>query len=84
MLTDFPPQVEALCEHGVLPYVGPPFAMAAPGFECECCHVFTFYIDSTASVIHADGTHESWGRTWTPKNRCGPCGGTYVKWRTNA
>lgn len=63
------------CEHGVSRgdgrYVG---TYNAPFSECGCCGTMFPYIDSASF-----GMNEVKSRTWTPKDRCGACGGQYIE-----
>ena len=64
------------CEHGVRAddgrYQG---VWNAPFSRCACCGIFFPYIDSGGWTGGAKVRTVT--RTWTPKERCGACGGKY-------
>lgn len=61
------------CEHGWTGDSGRFTGMwYAPLSRCMCCGVMFPYIDSFSY-----GNHGMSGRAWTPKDRCGGCGGRY-------
>ena len=63
------------CEHGVSEGDGRfQGAYNCPFSRCLCCGTHFPYIDSGSF-----GADEIKTRTWTPKDRCGACGGEYVE-----
>lgn len=63
-----------VCEHGSGPTKGnlTGVTWAGPIGYCECCGCHFGYIDSFNMSKHGSS-----GRSWTPKDRCGNCGGGY-------
>lgn len=70
-----------VCEHGVRhggdenanPNQSTTDVWMGPIGTCECCGRGFKYLDSAQIGSSLRAT----GRSWTPKNRCGSCGGEY-------
>jgi hypothetical protein len=48
-----------------------------PVAQCGCCFATFGYIDSGSISVSDKGLTKCSGRSWSPKDRCGSCGGTY-------
>ena len=66
------------CEHGISGgrQLSPDDGWNGPVSQCGCCNRWFGYIDSGSF-----GSRGSKGRSWTPKDRCGHCGGKYESWQ---
>lgn len=66
-----------ICSHGRRPSSGPR-AARCPVLHCTCCGSRFGVVGSVFGL----GNGEAEIKTWQPRNRCGPCGGGYIKYST--